>query len=111
MRVLPSSLSFPVHCFGMNPVRAKLLGAPCFRPQAKASPKRVAIVANSTFWRQLFQFLRVATSQHNFVRFESGDQPLDDIRNVAAPLLLAFFHERLVSDIALIGSVPIREMT
>jgi len=58
-------------------------------PQTKAPYECIAVVANPAFWRQVFKFLGIATSQNHFVGFERGREPDDHIRDMLAPPLLS----------------------
>src|SRR5215467_1286796 len=82
----------------------------CF-PQSKSSAKRVPVVARTAFRGQLFQFLNVATSEHDFIGFQSGDEASHHVSDMAAPLLLPFLEQRLVTEIALVRTFFVREVT
>ena len=79
-------------------------------PQSKASTERVGVISRSAVWRQLFQFLHVASSQNYVIGLKGGDQARHHIRDIAAPLFLASFFECLSADIILIRALLIRKM-
>jgi hypothetical protein len=58
-------------------------------PHQKTASERIRVVSHPAPWRQLVEELRVAAAKHDIVRFESGDQSVDDIKNVLPPSLLA----------------------
>lgn len=69
------------------------------------------MVTRTAFGGQLFELLYVAASEHDFVGCQSGDQASDDVCDMAAPLLLPFLKQRLVTDIALVRAFLVREVT
>jgi len=79
-------------------------------PQSKSSAESVGVVSGSAVWRQLFQFLNIASSQNHVIGFKRGDQASHYIRHIAPPLFLASFFECLASHVVLVRTLLVREM-
>src|SRR5262252_168574 len=58
-------------------------------PQAKPSQERLGVVARSAPWRELLQFLDVASSHNHVLRFQSSHEASDHVRHVLPPLFFA----------------------
>ncbi len=61
-------------------------------------------------WRQLFQFLNIASAQDDVVGLKRRDQARNHIRYIATPLLLASFFESLAAHVVLVRAFFVREM-
>ena len=59
-----------------------------FLPQAKSSYEGIGVVARSAPWRELLQFLDVASSQNHVLGFQSGHEAGYHVRHVLPPFLL-----------------------
>src|SRR5882757_741928 len=53
---------------------------------------------------------RVSASENNFVWFERSGQSFDDIGDMPAPLFFALLFQGCIANIALIGSLLVREV-
>jgi hypothetical protein len=58
-----------------------------FLPKAVTPKERIRVVAKPGTWRQLFQFLDVASSKDDIVGLECSNQTSHNVSHVAAPLL------------------------
>ncbi len=61
--------------------------------------------------RNLFQLFNIASAQYHVVRFESGDHASHHVLDMAPPLFLAVFFQSSESDVALVRSLFVRQMT
>lgn len=93
-RSTPSSSSFSFFLQRSSRTRTSLYGsrrrsALRVLPQAKPAQERISVVARSATWRQLFQFLSVASANHHLIGVESSDQAFNPILHMALPFLSA----------------------
>src|SRR6516162_8093910 len=58
-------------------------------PKAGSADERIRIVAQPAMRRQFLQFLSISAANNDLVGLEGRHHLLDDLRHVAAPLLLA----------------------
>src|SRR5207237_553521 len=72
-------------------------------PEAKSTNERIGLVSLAATRRKLFQLVDVATSEHDVLGPEGGDQARDHIRDVIAPFLFAVTLQSATADIVLEG--------
>ena len=80
-------------------------------PEFESSCKRIGVVSYPATWRDFLQLLNIASAQHHVVRFKSGDHASHHVLDVAPPLFLAVFFQSSESDVALVRSLFVRQMT
>src|SRR5579862_172110 len=80
-------------------------------PEAEASEEGVLVVAAPASLRELGKFVRPAASDHHFVGFEGGREPLHRLEHRLAPRLLAVLRERSFADVVLEGLLAEGEVT
>src|SRR2546423_427785 len=79
-------------------------------PEAKSTNERIGLVSLAATRRKLFQLVDVATSEHDVLGPEGGDQARDHIRDVMAPFLFAVTLQSATADIVLEGCFPVRKV-
>src|SRR5262249_17814093 len=60
-----------------------------FLPKAKPSQECIGVVTRAATWRELFQFLDVASSQNHLLGFQSGNEARYHVRDFLPPLFFA----------------------
>src|SRR5215510_1492535 len=81
-----------------------------FLPETKPAEKCIIVVAGARAFRQFFEFLDIASSKNDIVRFEGGDQAGHSLNNFAAPFLGAVLFQCAHSDIILKGFLSVGKM-
>ena len=79
-------------------------------PQAKSAAESIGVISSAAVWRQLFQFLNIASSQNYIIGFKGGDQARHHIHHITPPLFLASFFECCAPHVVLVGALLVREM-
>ena len=80
-------------------------------PQSKSAAERIGVISCSAVWRQLFQFLNIASPQNYIIGFKGRHQARHHIHHIAPPLLLASFFECLTAHIVFVRPLLVREVT
>src|SRR5215470_6520208 len=80
-------------------------------PQTLAADERVRVIAGAAARRQRLQLVNVAAPEHDVLGLERGDQPCDDVHDVAPPWLEPVRLQPVQSDVLLECSVPVRQVT
>ena len=55
-------------------------------PHEKSASECIRVVPQPAPWRQLAQYLRVAAAEHDIVRLQGGDQPINHVKSVLPPI-------------------------
>ena len=84
---------------------------PILLPEFESSRESISVVSYPAMRRNFFQLPDIASAQYHVVGFKSGDHASHDIFHVASPLLLAVFFQSSESDVALVRSLLVRQMT
>ena len=80
-------------------------------PEFESSCKRIGVVSYPATRGDLLQLLNIAPAQNYVVRFKSGDQTSHHVFDIAPPLFLAAFFQSSESDVGLVRSLLVRQMT
>jgi len=80
-------------------------------PEFESPRESISVVPYPAMRRNFFQLPDIASAQYHVVGFKSGDHASHDIFHVAPPLLLPVFLQSSESDVALVRSLLVRQMT
>src|SRR5262245_37578515 len=80
-------------------------------PHTDAAEKCVRVVPRTAIGRQPLQFVDVATSQDNILRFKRDRKTLDNVEYIVPPFLHAVFIERSNSDVVFEHGIPGQQLT
>lgn len=87
------------------------MSSPISLPELESSYKRVGVISYPATRRNLLQLLNIAPAQYHVVRFESGDHASHHVLDMVPPLFLAVLFQSGESDVALVRSLFVRQMT
>ena len=80
-------------------------------PEFESSYKRIGVVSYPATRRNFLQLLNIASAQYHIVRFKSCDHASHHVFDIAPPLFLAALFQSGESDVALVRSLFVRQVT
>ena len=87
------------------------MSSPISLPELESPRESVGVVSYPAMRRNLFQLFNIASAQYHVVRFESGNHASYHVLDMAPPLFLAMLFQSNESDVALVRSLFVRQMT